>query len=71
MADVLRASFPERRDKICGGNHGETYPGMTWTFDASKAGTLLGRDWTRFQQSVVESAQIFLDAETTPPNKAT
>jgi nucleoside-diphosphate-sugar epimerase len=71
MADVLRASFPDRRDKICEGNPGETYLGMTWTFDASKAGTLLGRDWTRFQQSVVESAQIFLDAETTPPNKAT
>jgi hypothetical protein len=37
---------------------------MTWTFDASKAGMLLGRDWTRFQQSVVESAKVFLDAET-------
>jgi nucleoside-diphosphate-sugar epimerase len=71
MADVLRASLPGRGDKIREGNPGETYPDMTWTFDASKAGTLLRRDWTRFQQSVVESAQIFLDAETTPPNKGT
>ncbi|KAH6628799.1 hypothetical protein F5144DRAFT_631876 [Chaetomium tenue] len=65
MADVLRESFPERQDIICEGNPGETYPDMTWSFDASKAGTLLGRSWTGFQQSVVDSAKVFLAAEAT------
>ncbi|KAH6855387.1 hypothetical protein B0I37DRAFT_364801 [Chaetomium sp. MPI-CAGE-AT-0009] len=63
MADVLRASFPERQDRVREGNPGETYPDMTWRFDASKAGTLLGRDWTGFQKSVVDSANVFLAAE--------
>jgi nucleoside-diphosphate-sugar epimerase len=63
IADVLRASFPERRDKIREGNPGETYPDMTWRFDASKAGTLLGNEWIGFQQSVVDSAKIFVDAD--------
>ena len=63
MADVLRATFPERRDGIREGIPGETYPDMTWMFDASKARSLLGRDWVGFQQSVVDSATVFLDAE--------
>lgn len=63
MADVLRASFLERQDIIREGNPGERYPDMTWRFDASKAGTLLGRDWTGFQQSVVDSAKVFIAAE--------
>ena len=62
MADVLRASFPERRDTIRKGNPGETYPDMTWRFDAGKAGTLLGRDWIGFERSVVDSANVFLGA---------
>jgi nucleoside-diphosphate-sugar epimerase len=63
MADVLRAAFPDRQHEIREGNPGETYPDMTWRFDASKAGTLLGRDWIGFQQSVVDSARVFLAAE--------
>ncbi len=63
MADVLRAAFPEQRDGIREGNPGETYPDITWVFDASKARSLLGRDWIGFQQSVTESAKVFLDAE--------
>jgi nucleoside-diphosphate-sugar epimerase len=62
MVDVLRAEFPQRRDKIREGNPSETYPDMTWRFDASKAGTLLGRDWIGLRQSVVDSAKVFLDA---------
>jgi nucleoside-diphosphate-sugar epimerase len=63
MADVLRARFPERRDKIQEGNPGETYPDMAWGFDAGKAGTLLGRDWIGFERSVVDSTKVFLGAE--------
>lgn len=62
MVDVLRKRFPERRDKIQEGHPGEKYPDMTWTFDATKARDLLGRDWIGFQKSVEESAQAFLDA---------
>ncbi|KAK4102359.1 NAD(P)-binding protein [Parathielavia hyrcaniae] len=64
MADVLRAEFPQRRNRIREGIPGETYPDMTWRFDASKAGTLLGRDWVGLRQSVVDSAKVFLKAET-------
>src|SRR5690242_17457554 len=63
IANVLRATFPERRGKIRKGNPGETYPNMTWRFDASKAGALFGKDWTGFQKSVVDSAEVFVDAE--------
>jgi nucleoside-diphosphate-sugar epimerase len=63
MADILRVSFPDRQEKVREGNPGETYPDMTWRFDASKASMLLGRDWTGFQQSVVDSAKVFLEGE--------
>ncbi|KAG7291418.1 hypothetical protein NEMBOFW57_001437 [Staphylotrichum longicolle] len=63
MADVLRASFPQWQSTIQEGNPGETYPDMTWRFDAGKARTLLGRDWIGFEQSVVDSAKAFVDAE--------
>lgn len=63
MADVLRTSFPERQSTIQEGTPGETYPDMTWRFDAGKAQTLLGRDWIGFEQSVVDSAKAFVDAE--------
>ncbi|KAL2192485.1 hypothetical protein P885DRAFT_72970 [Corynascus similis CBS 632.67] len=63
IADALRDSFPERRDIIREGNPGETYPDMTFRFDSSKAASLLGRDWIGFQQSVVDSARAFLNAE--------
>jgi nucleoside-diphosphate-sugar epimerase len=63
MADVLRARFPERQSVIQRGNPGETYPDMTWRFDASKARTLLERNWVGFEQSVVDSAEVFVDAE--------
>jgi nucleoside-diphosphate-sugar epimerase len=62
MADVLRAEFPQRRDKIREGNPGETYPDMTWRFDTTKSGSLLGREWIGLRQSVVDSARVFLDA---------
>ncbi|KAL2171222.1 hypothetical protein VTG60DRAFT_3533 [Thermothelomyces hinnuleus] len=44
IADVLRESFPERREKIREGNPGERCPHMTWKFDSSKAASLLGRE---------------------------
>jgi nucleoside-diphosphate-sugar epimerase len=62
MVDVLRDGFPEQRDKMQQGNRGEKYPNMTWRFDAAKASNLLGRDWISFQKSVVESAQVFIEA---------
>jgi nucleoside-diphosphate-sugar epimerase len=61
MADVLRTEFPQRRNVIREGNPGETYPDMTWRFDATKGGTLLGRDWIGLRQSVVDSAELFLN----------
>lgn len=63
IVDILRESFPERRDKIREGNPGETYPQMTWRFDSSKAASLLGREWIGLRQSVVDSAKSFLGAE--------
>ncbi|KXX75462.1 putative NADPH-dependent methylglyoxal reductase GRP2 [Madurella mycetomatis] len=63
MADVLRARFPECKDRVREGNPGEKYPDMTWKYDATKARDLLGRDWTGFQKSVEESAQVFVDAK--------
>ncbi|KAK4124811.1 NAD(P)-binding protein [Parathielavia appendiculata] len=64
MADVLRVEFPQRRDRIREGIPGQTYPDMTWRFDATRAGMLLGRDWIGLRQSVVDSAKVFLGAET-------
>ncbi|KAK4143595.1 uncharacterized protein C8A04DRAFT_12281 [Dichotomopilus funicola] len=59
MVDVLRREFPHRRDVIVEGNPGETYPEMTWRFDAGKAGALMGEPWVGFDRSVVETAEVF------------
>jgi nucleoside-diphosphate-sugar epimerase len=57
MAELLREGFPERRGVIrTSGEAGE----VTWGFDASTAGRLLGREWTGFRESVIDSARVFL-----------
>ncbi|KAL2262284.1 hypothetical protein VTK26DRAFT_1836 [Humicola hyalothermophila] len=65
MADTLRAQFPERRNNIPEGNPGRTdYPeSKKWGFDAGKARKLLGKPWIGFEQSVIESARVFLNSE--------
>ncbi|KAL2121756.1 hypothetical protein VTJ04DRAFT_2211 [Mycothermus thermophilus] len=65
MAEVLREGFPERKGVIrTAGKAGEaTGPvglAATWRFDASKAGRLLGREWTGFRESVMDSARAFI-----------
>ncbi|KAL1840880.1 hypothetical protein VTJ49DRAFT_7672 [Mycothermus thermophilus] len=67
MAEVLREGFPERGDVIRqAGDSGEVtgpeWLAATWSFDAGKAGGLLGREWTGFRQSVLDSARAFLEA---------
>lgn len=59
MVDVLRTAFPERRDVIAKGNPGETYPEMTWRFDAGKVRALMPEPWVGFDRSVVETAEVF------------
>jgi nucleoside-diphosphate-sugar epimerase len=66
MADVLRETYPERRDLIPEGKTGETYPEMTFTFDSNKARNLLGRDWIPFKKSVEDSAEAFLHLGSNP-----
>lgn len=59
MADVLRDEYPERKGIIQEGTPGQTYPDMTYKFNASKAKTLLGREWIGFKQSVLDSVDAF------------
>ncbi|KAK4157369.1 SGNH hydrolase-type esterase domain-containing protein [Chaetomidium leptoderma] len=55
---VLRAV-----EKDCEAEGGRERYLLVGQFDASKAGALLGRDRTGFQKSVVDSAEVFVDAE--------
>ncbi|KAL2269285.1 hypothetical protein VTJ83DRAFT_1469 [Remersonia thermophila] len=67
MAEVLREGFHELRNVIRqAGESGDatTLEGLaaTWGFSSNKAGRLLGREWTGFRQSVLESARAVLQA---------
>ncbi|CAI6338405.1 unnamed protein product [Periconia digitata] len=67
MADVLRKTFPEAKDRIIEGEPGVGYeedyqvdPQKGVVIDSDKAKTLLGRDWISFERSVVDTAKAFV-----------
>jgi hypothetical protein len=66
IADILRKRYPDRSGVIKIGNPGEGYDAKFGNFngepgfDGSKVPFLAGKAWTPFEQSAIDTAEVFL-----------
>lgn len=63
-ADILRKAYPERKEILVGEPGSDYVEGWGWmkdgpSFEASKARRALGREFIRYDQSVLETAKVF------------